>query len=158
LATWTLNPVYRKLMARGADLRALVYAQLLVDTVAIALGLAVLGPSGILFGYFFLMTIVPATMVSAICSLTIVLLAAFQYGLLVAFGSLAAFREANAATLVVVPVYIVAVVASQCYFYKRHMRDKNRALAETGECLAATNVELTVAAETALGLFEVSRA
>jgi hypothetical protein len=57
-----------------------------------------------------------------------------------------------------VPVFIFGVVASQCYFYKRHMRDKNRRLAEAGERLAATNVELTVAAETALGLFQVSRA
>jgi signal transduction histidine kinase len=38
------------------------------------------------------------------------------------------------------------------------MRDKNRRLAEAGEHLTATNVELTVAAETALGLFQVSRA
>ncbi len=158
LATASLSPVYRWLVARGADLRALVYAQLIVDTVAIAAGLAVLGPSGLLFGYFFLMTIVPATMVSATCSTTITLLAGVQYGVLVAFGSTIAIHEANPATLFVVPVFIFATVASQCYFYKRHIRDKNRALAETGERLATTNADLSVAAETALGLFQVSRA
>jgi signal transduction histidine kinase len=156
--TASLSPVYLRLMASGADLRRLVYVQLIVDTIAIAVGLAVLGPSGLLFGYFFLMTIVPATMVSAMCGSAITLLAALQYGLLVAFGSATAFHEANRATLFVVPVFVFAVVASQCYFYKRHMRDKNRRLAETGERLSATNVELTVAAETALGLFQVSRA
>lgn len=158
LVTATTSVLYRRLMARGADLRALVYAQLVADTIAIAVGLAVLGPSGLLFGYFFLMTIVPATMVSATCGCTIVGCAAVGYATVVALGSPSAVREANLATLVVVAVFVFGIVASQCYFYKRHMRDKNRRLAEASERLGAANVELTVAAETALGLFQVSRA
>ena len=82
-------------MVRCPTLRNLVYVQLLVDTLAIALGLAVLGPVGLLFGYFFLMTIVPATMVSATCSLAITMQAAVSYGLLVAFMPTAALREAS---------------------------------------------------------------
>src|SRR6185436_1018437 len=132
LFTSSLNPLYRRTMARGGSLRDLVYVQLIVDTIAIATGLALLGPAGLLFGYFFLMTIVPATMVSAWCSLTVTLVAAAAYGALVAFVPGSAFREATPATLFVVPIYIFAVVASQCDFYKRHMRDKNRRLAETG--------------------------
>ena len=158
LVTATLSPLYRRAMAQGANLRNLVYLQLTLDTIAIAIGLAVLGPAGLLFGHFFLMTIVPATMVSATCSLTITLLATVVYGSLVAIVPNSALRESSLSTLFVVPVFIFGVVASQCYFYKRHMRDKNRRLAEAGERLAATNVELTVAAETALGLFQVSRA
>ncbi len=158
VATAALSPLYLRAMSRGANLRHLVYLQLVVDTLAIASGLAVLGPAGLLFGYFFLMTIVPATMVSGACSLTITLLAGASYGTLVALVPPSAFREATPATLVVVPIYIFGVVASQCFFYKTRLRDKNRHLAETGERLAATNVELTSAAETALGLFQVSRA
>jgi signal transduction histidine kinase len=158
LVTATLSPLYRRLMARGADLRALVYLQLLLDTLAIAIGLAVLGPSGLLFAYFFLMTIVPATMVSATCSCTIITVAAVAYGAIVALGSPEAVHEASPATLVVIPLFIFGIVGSQCYFYKRHMRDKNRRLAEAGERLTTTNIELTIAAETALGLFQVSRA
>ncbi len=157
LLTASLSPIYRRLMAR-IDLRLLVYGQLIVDTIAIAVGLAVLGPSGPLFGYFFLMTIVPATMVSATCSLTVTSIAVAAYGSLVAVLPPEGFREASRLTLAVVPGFIFAVVASQCYFYKRHMRDKNRRLAEASERLAVTNVELTGAAETALGLFEVGRA
>jgi hypothetical protein len=158
LITSILSPFYRRAMARGVNLRDLVYVQLIADTIAIAIGLLVLGPVGLLFGYFFLMTIVPATMVSAWCSSTITLLAGIVYGSLVAFVSPAAVREASSASSFVIPMFIFAIVASQCYFYKCHMRDKNRRLAETGERLAATNVELTMAAETALGLFQVSRA
>ncbi|MCC6765804.1 MAG: GAF domain-containing sensor histidine kinase [Deltaproteobacteria bacterium] len=158
VATACLSPVYRRMMARGADLRAVVYTQLILDTIAIAAGLLLLGPTGVLFGYFFLMTIVPATMVSALCGVVITSSAALGYGLVVALGSPAAIREVHVGTLVVVAVFVFAVVASQCYFYKRNLRDKNRCLAATGERLAATNVELTVAAETALGLFQVTRA
>ncbi|MCC6848072.1 MAG: GAF domain-containing sensor histidine kinase [Deltaproteobacteria bacterium] len=158
IATACLSPLYRRLMARGADLRAIVYAQLILDTLAIAVGLLLLGPTGVLFGYFFLMTIVPAAMVSAICSAAITSCAALGYCLVIALGSPAAIREVHVAALVVVAVFVFAVVASQCDFYKRHLRHKNRRLAETGERLAATNVELTCAAETALGLLQVSRA
>lgn len=158
LLTAALSPVYRRAMARGADLRNLVYVQLVVDTIAIAAGVGVLGSVGMLFGYFFLMTIVPATMVSGTCSLIITLLAALGYGSLVVLVPHSAIREATTATLIVVPVFVFAVVASQCFFYKRHLRDKNHRLAETGEQLAATNGELTIAAETSLGLFEISRA
>jgi signal transduction histidine kinase len=158
LCTASLSPLYRRAIARDVDRLRLVYVQLLVDTLAIAAGLAVLGPAGLLFGYFFLMTIVPATMVSATCSMTITLTAAVGYGSLVAFVPLTAVNEASRATLIVVPIFVFGTVASQCYFYKRHLRDKNRSLAETGDRLAATNAELSVAAETARGLCEVSRA
>ena len=158
LATASLSPFYRRLMVRGADLRVLVYAQLVVDTIAIATGLFVLGPAGVLFGYFFLMTIVPSTMVSATCSLTVTTCAGVGYGIVVALSSPSAVREVDVAALVVVALFVFGAVAFQCYFYKCHMRDKNRRLAEAGERLAATNVDLSVAAETALGLFQVSRA
>jgi signal transduction histidine kinase len=158
LVTAGANPFYRRALKDGVALARLVYVQLVVDTVAIATGLAVLGAPGLLFGYFFLMTIVPATMVSSRCSLVVTGLATFAYGTLVLTLPHSAVHGANAATLFVVPVFIFSAVASQSWFYKRHMRDKNRTLAETGERLAATNVELTVAAETALGLFQVSRA
>ncbi len=153
-----LSPFYRRAMKRGTDLVRLVYLQLLLDTVAIAVGLALLGPAGLLFGYFFMMTIVPATMVSATCSTTVVLTAAAGYGALLAFVPLTAVHAASSATLIVIPTFVFGSVASQCYFYKRHLRDKNRSLAETGDRLAATNVELSAAAETALGLCQVSRA
>ncbi len=158
LCTAMLSPLYRRAMARDVDLVRLVYLQLLLDTVAIAIGLGVLGPPGLLFGYFFLMTIVPATMVSATCSTTIVLTAAAAYGCLVSVVPTIAVHEATRATLVVIPIFVFGSVASQCYFYKRHLRDKNRSLAETGDRLVATNAELSVAAETALGLCQVSRA
>ena len=158
VCTALLSPFYRRAMARGSDLVHLVYVQLLADTLAIAVGLAILGPAGLLFGYFFMMTIVPATMVSATCSTTIVLTAATLYGCLLTFVPLGAVHEATRATLVVVPAFVFGSVASQCYFYKRHLRDKNRSLAETGGRLAATNAELSSAAETALGLCQVSRA
>lgn len=158
LATASMSPLYRRSMKRGADLLTLVYLQLLVDTFAIAAGLFVLGPPGVLFGYFFLMTIVPSTMVSATCSLTITSVAGAGYGLIVALASPSAIREVNVAALVVVALFVFGAVACQCYFYKCHLRDKNRRLAEAGERLTATNRELTVAAETALGLFQVSRA
>jgi signal transduction histidine kinase len=158
VVTALLSPFYRRAMKRGADLVRLVYLQLLLDTVAIAVGLALLGPAGLLFGYFFMMTIVPATMVSATCSTTIVLTAAASYGGLLAFVPLTAVHAATSATLIVIPTFVFGSVASQCYFYKRHLRDKNRSLAETGDRLTATNVELSAAAETALGLCQVSRA
>jgi len=158
LVTAMLSPLYRAAMARGADLRVTVYVQLALDTIAIATGLACLGPAGLLFGYFLLMTIVPATMVSVTCSLTITMLAVVCYGVLVSIVPPTAVHTASSATLLVVPAYIFGIVASQCWFYKRHLRDKNRRLAETSDRLTATNVELTVAAETALGLFQVSRA
>lgn len=153
-----LSPIYRRSMERGVDLRAIVYAQLIFDTFAIAVGLVVIGPAGVLFGYFFLMTIVPAAMVSVTCSVVVTSFAALSYVLVVAAESAAAIREVDVAALVAVAVFVFAVVASQCDFYKRHLRDKNRRLAETGERLAATNVDLAVAAETALGLCDVSRA
>ena len=158
VATAMLSPLYRAAMNRGADLRVVVYVQLVLDTMAIATGLACLGPAGLLFGYFFLMTIVPATMVSATCSSVITMLAVACYGVLVLVLPPTAVRAASPATLLVVPAYIFGIVASQCYFYKRHLRDKNRRLAETGDRLTTTNAELSVAAETALGLFQVSRA
>ncbi|HEY5935336.1 MAG TPA: GAF domain-containing protein, partial [Kofleriaceae bacterium] len=158
LLTAAANPLYRRAQTRGMSLVRLVYVQLVVDTVAIAIGLAVLGPAGLLFGYFFLMTIVPATMVSSRCSLGVTGLATLAYGTLVVMLPHSAVHGASTATLFIVPVFIFSTVASQSWFYKRHMRDKNRRLAETGDRLTATNVELTVAAETALGLFQVSRA
>jgi signal transduction histidine kinase len=149
--------LYRWAMGAGTDLRRLVYVQLVVDTLVAAVGLAMLGPLGLMFGYFFLMTIVPATMVSVACGVTITLLSAVCYGVLGALNPQSAPPPSTFASIVV-PVFIFGMVASQCLFYKRRVREKNRHLAETGERLTAINVELTVAAETALGLFQVSRA
>jgi signal transduction histidine kinase len=158
MLTAALSPIYERWMANGHDLRVLVYVQLVVDTLAITAGLATIGPNGLLFRYFYLMTIVPATMVSGTCGITVTIVSAVCYaGIL--FGSpLDALQTATHSALFVIPVFIFATVANQCYFYKQHLRDKNRHLAAAGDRLAATNAELHVRADTALGLLEVGRA
>jgi signal transduction histidine kinase len=157
-ATAALSPLYRRWMARGGDLRALVYAQLVVDTLAIGAGLLALGRYGPLFRYFFLMTIVPATMVSGTCAVVITALSAVCYGALLFTTPLDAVHSATPAGLFVVVLFVLAAVANQCFFYKQHLRDKNRDLAVASRRLAETNAELSVTAETALGLLEVARA
>lgn len=157
-AAVALCPIYGRAMARGYDLRTLVYVQLIVDTLAIAVGLAVLGHEGGLFRYFFLMTIVPATMVSGTCGVTITVLSTLCYaGLLPMTGSDAA-RVSGDAGLPAVTVFIFGVVATQCFYYRRNLRDKNRHLAASTERLDQANAAAATTAETALGLVQVGRA
>jgi signal transduction histidine kinase len=158
LVTAALSPLYERCLAREVDLRVLVYVQLIVDTLAITAGLGAMGPNGILFRYFYLMTIVPATMVSGTCAIAITVLSALCYGALLSVTPLGAIQDMTRAALFVVPVYIFSIVANQCFFYKQHVRDKNRHLAAAGERLQEANAELRVTAETALGLLEVGRA
>jgi signal transduction histidine kinase len=157
-ATAALSLLYRRAMARGYDPRRLVYVQLVLDTLAIAAGLAALGPHRVLFRQFFLMTIVPATMVSGVCGIVITSLSALCYAYLLSLGDGDTLAQIGPAALFASSVFIFGVVANQSFFYKRHLRDKNRHLAATSDRLADTNAELSVTAETALGLLEVSRA
>ena len=158
VATACLNPLYHHAMARGVDARRLVYVQLVVDTLAIAAGLTVVGPNRMLFRHFFLMTIVPATMVSGVCGIVITTLSSLCYAYLLwlSAGDLAA--QLGSWALFAATIFLFALVANQSFFYKRHLRDKNRHLAATSDRLAEANAELSVTAETALGLLEVSRA
>ena len=158
LATAALNPLYDRWMRRGGSLRGLVYAQLLLDTLAITVGLAILGPAGHLFRYFYLMTIVPATMVSGTCAIVLTLVGGASYGVLLQLTPLDGVHAATQSGLFVISLFIFATVASQCFFYKGHMREKNRDLAATSAWLAETNAELRTAADTATALVEVSRA
>ncbi len=158
IATALLNPLYRRALARGADPRRLVYAQLIVDTLAIAAGLTALGPHRTLFRHFFLMTIVPATMVSGVCGTVITTLSALSYAYLLSLNDAHVMAQAGSWALFAASIFLFALVANQSFFYKRHLRDKNRHLAATSDRLAEANAELSVTAETALGLLEVSRA
>jgi signal transduction histidine kinase len=156
--TAALNPLYYRALARGSDPRRLVYAQLVVDTLAIAAGLALLGPHRILFRHFFLMTIVPATMVSGVCGIAITTLSSLCYAYLLSLSELDVLAQAGSWALFSASIFLFGLVANQSFFYKRHLRDKNRHLAATSDRLADANAELSVTAETALGLLEVSRA
>ncbi len=156
-ATAALNPLYR-LMARRDYAHALVYLQLAVDTMAIAAGLAVLGSNRLLFGHFFLMTIVPATMVSGGCGIVTTVLAAACSSYLYHISDITVLTHTSVWVMFAASIFVFCVVANQSFFYKQHLRDKNRHLAATSERLAETNAELSVTAESALGLLEVSRA
>jgi signal transduction histidine kinase len=136
----------------------LVYLQLVVDTLAIGAGLVVLGPYRLLFGPFFLMTIVPATMVSGVCGMVTTLLAAACSAYLAQISDLGLLAQVSTWVMFAASVFLFCLVANQSFFYKQHLRDKNRHLAATSERLAETNAELSEAAESALGLLEVSRA
>ncbi len=153
-----LSPLYYWWMRAGRDLRALVYVQLIADTLLVTAGLFVLGPEGHLFRYFYFMTIVPATMVSGTCGLVMTLLSAGSYALLLVYAPLEAVHVATEAGLFAVTVFIFGAVGNQCFFYKGHLRDKNRELVTSGVRVAEVNAELQTAVETATGLCEVSRA
>jgi signal transduction histidine kinase len=156
-ATAALNPLYRVMATRG-HAHALVYLQLIVDTTSIAAGLAVLGPNRLLFSNFFLMTIVPATMVSGVCGIVITAFAAACSACLFHLSDMAVLAHANPWVMFAASIFVFCLVGNQSFFYKQHLRDKNRNLASTGERLAEANAELSVTAESALGLLEVSRA
>ncbi len=157
-ATATLNPFYRRAAARGVNPRLLVYVQLVVDTLAILAGLVALGPNRVLFRHFFLMTIVPATMVSGVCGMVITTLGSACYAYLLHISDASLLIDVNVGAIFAASVFLFALVANQSFFYKQHLRDKNRHLAATSDRLAEANAELSVTAETALGLLEVSRA
>ncbi len=156
--TAALSVLYQRALARGCDPHKLVYVQLVLDTVAIAVGLAALGPHRVLFRQFFLMTIVPATMVSGMCGIVITALAAACYAFLLSLGGTEVLAHSGPAALFATSVFIFVCVAHHSFFYKQHLRDKNRHLATASDRLAAANAELSVTAEAALGLLEVSRA
>ena len=150
--------IYERQLKRGCDLIRLVYVQLAVDGLAISAGLAAMGPSRQLFGCFYLMIIVPATMVSGTCGVVMTVFSSACYGALLALGATGDVLQASVWAYFVVPVFIFGLVANQSFFYKRNLRAKNRHLAHTSERLAEANAELTATAEVALGLLEVSRA
>ncbi len=157
--TAALNPLYHRYAARGGDPRRLVYVQLVVDTLAIAAGLAAIGPNRLLFQHFFLMTIVPATMVSGRCGVTITALSSLCYAVLLALdGGTHVLASASAWALFAASVFLFCLVGNQSFFYKDHLRHKNRHLVDASDRLAQTNAELSITAETALALLEVSRA
>jgi len=158
LAAACLSPIYYWWMRAGRDLRVLVYVQLIADTLLVTTGLIVLGPEGHLFRYFYFMTIVPATMVSGTCGMVMTLLSAACYGLLLSLASLEAVQGVTQAGLFAVTAFLFGAVANQCFFYKGHLRDKNRELVTSGGRIAEVNAELQTAVETATGLCEVSRA
>ncbi len=156
--TAALSVFYRRALARGSDPHRLVYVQLVLDTVAIAAGLAALGPHRALFRQFFLMTIVPAAMVSGTCGIVITALSAVCYALLLSLAGNEALALSGPPALFAASVFIFGCVAHHSFFYKQHLRDKNRHLATTSDRLADTNAELSITAEAALGLLDVSRA
>lgn len=157
--TAALNPLYHRYVTRGGDPVRLVYVQLVLDTLAIAAGLAALGEKRLLFQHFFLMTIVPATMVSGTCGAVITALSSLCYALLLSLdGGMQALASASEWALLAASIFLFCLIGNQSFFYKDHLRDKNRHLAATGERLAQANAELSVTADTALGLLEVSRA
>ena len=157
-ATAALSPLYRRSMARGCDLGRLVYVQLIVDTLAITAGLSTLGPNRLLFRYVYLMTIVPATMVSGTCGIVVTAISTACYGAILYVSGSSVLGHVSAWAQFVVPVFLFSLVANQSFFYKRHLRDKNRDLAIAGVGLEEANAELTLTAETAFGLLDVSRA
>ena len=157
-ATAALSPLYRRCMARGFDLRRLVYVQLILDTLAITAGLSVLGPNRLLFRYVYLMTIVPATMVSGACGIVITMLSVACYGALLYVSGSSELVHVSVWAQFLVPVFLFSLVANQSFFYKCHLRDKNRDLAIAGVQLEEANAELTTTAETSFGLLDVSRA
>jgi signal transduction histidine kinase len=156
-ATAALNPLYR-IMARRGHAHPLVYLQLIVDTASIAAGLWVLGPNRLLFAHFFLMTIVPATMVSGLCGSVITGIAVTCSAYLFHVSDIAVLAHTNPWVMFAASIFVFCLVANQSFFYKQHLRDKNRHLASASERLAEANAELSVTAESALGLLEVSRA
>jgi signal transduction histidine kinase len=158
LANLAFNPLYRLAARRGIDPWRIVYTQLVLDTLAITAGLTLLGANRLLFRHFFLMTIVPATMVSGVCGVVITALSSVGYAYLLSLDELGVLAQAGSWALFAASVFLFALVANQSFFYKRHLRDKNRHLAATSDRLADANAELSATAETALGLLEVSRA
>jgi signal transduction histidine kinase len=156
--TAALSIFYQRAIARGFNPHRLVYVQLILDTLAIAAGLGALGPHRVLFRQFFLMTIVPATMVSGTCGIVITALSAVCYAFLLSLGGNEVLAQSGPPALFSASVFIFGCVAHHSFFYKQHLRDKNRHLATTSDRLAHANAELSVTAETALGLLEVSRA
>jgi signal transduction histidine kinase len=104
------------------------------------------------------MTIVPATMVSGVCGIVTTVLAAACSAYLVHISDLGALAQTSTWVMFAASIFLFCLVANQSFFYKQHLRDKNRDLAATSERLAETNAELSVTAESALGLLEVSRA
>src|SRR3954447_17989392 len=150
IAVAGLSWFYERMLARSCDLRRLVYLQLAVDGLAITTGLGAMGPSRQLFGCFYLMIIVPATMVSGTCGIVMTVLSTICYGALLALGGTTVALQASAWGYFVVPVFIFCLVANQSFLYKRNLRAKNRHLAETSERLADANAELTATAEVAL--------
>ncbi len=158
LSVGAMSVLYERQLKRGCDLRGLVYVQLAVDALAITAGLLASGPSRVLFGCFYLMIIVPATMVSGTCGIVMTVFSTLCYGALLAISSSESLLQPTLWGYFVAPVFIFCLVANQSFFYKRNLRAKNRHLAATGERLAESNAKLTQTAETALGLLEVSRA
>jgi signal transduction histidine kinase len=148
----------RRWVARGTSLLALAYVQMGFDVLTVAIGLAAMGANGLLFGAFFVMTIVPAAMVSGGCVAFVVVLSAACWGVLLAVAPLDAMHAVTPAALFAVIAFVFGAVGNQCFFYKQHLRDKNRVLGASGDRLAAANVELVGAVETARGLLEVGRA
>jgi signal transduction histidine kinase len=157
-AVAALSPVYRRWTERGWDPGQLVYAQLVLDTLAITAGLGTLGPNRLLFCYVYLMTIVPATMVSGACGIVITALSTVCYGVILSMSDPSALVHASAWARFLVPVFLFSLIANQSFFYKCHLRDKNRDLAVAGAGLEEVNAQLKITAETASGLLDVSHA
>jgi signal transduction histidine kinase len=146
-----LAPLYWRWLASGRALGALIYTQFAADIAVITFALASIPELSVLFHMQFLLVIVPCALLSPAC------------GMVMAIGSigahllLAALRVPPPTLVdVLAPVYFYAMVAHQCFFYGRRMRDKTRE-AESSSTIAAALLELArglAAAPTSVALLQ----
>jgi len=128
---------YRRWLRTGRHLRGLAYAQLILDTLALTVGLLFVHESQPLFHFLFLLTVVPASMLDTRCGVLIATLATAGHFILMAMGG----GDWGAVEIVLPPAtYFLA--ASQSVFYARHLARKNADLASTATSLNESNQRL----------------
>jgi signal transduction histidine kinase len=146
-----LAPVYLWWLRTGRALEALVYVQFAADLTLITVALASIPQLSVLFHMQFLLVIVPCALLSPTCGMVM------SIGSIVAHLVLVALRVPPPSLVdVLAPVYFYAMVAHQCFFYGRRMREKTDE-AESASTIAGALLELArglAAAPTSVALLQ----
>jgi signal transduction histidine kinase len=145
--------VYHWWLRTRRRLRLLAYVQLMVDTLAIVVGLSFISQSAVLFHFLLLLTIVPATMIEWQGGVVIAVLATAGHLLLL---------DRHGAELISVagllPPASFFLIASQSRFYAQHLAQKNVDLAAVAASLNESNVRLEEEAAVAGALLRAAQA
>jgi signal transduction histidine kinase len=129
---------YRRWLRTGRRLRALAYVQLVVDTLAITVGLLFVHESPFLFHFLFLLTVVPASMLEPQCGVAIAALSTAGHLFLLWMSD----DQSWGAVATVLPPATFFLAASQSVFYARQLGRKNADLAATAASLDESNQRL----------------
>jgi signal transduction histidine kinase len=129
----------------------LFHSQCLVDLVGVTVGIAasMSGTTALLFHLIYVLVIVPPSLISAPAGLLVAVGASLGHEtLLVLDRGLSLGTMASLESLA--PVFLFFLVAQQCFFYARHLQEKNAALARLASHLQRSRERLA-------GLVDVAR-